>query len=93
MKKPYITRQEFMQDFVKDKDNVRELLGQAVFEDPELFRSVLKDVIEATGGVSVFAEKAGMSRMAIYNMVSPKGNPSLASLGKVGHALGLVPAR
>jgi probable addiction module antidote protein len=93
MKKPYITRQEFLQELLKDKENVRELLSKAVFEDPDYFRTILKDVIEATGGFSALSEKTKLSRTAIYHMVSPKGNPSLNSLVKVGHALGLTPSR
>jgi probable addiction module antidote protein len=89
MKKPYVTDKEFMHEFIKDKEAVRSLLGRTIFVEPEVSCEIIKDLVEAYGGVSALAKDTGLSRVAIYTMISPKGNPSLSSLRKVVHAMGL----
>ncbi len=91
MKKPYVTDKEFMVEFIKDKEAVRALLGRTIFVEPEVSCEIIKDLIEAFGGVSALAKETGLSRMSIYHMVSPKGNPSLSNLRKVATAMGLAP--
>jgi len=92
MKKNYVSQKEHMAEFSKDKAAVRELLSQSVFEEPAVFRLVLKDLIEATGGVGALSEKSGLSRVAIYEMISEKGNPRFSSISKVVRAFNLTPA-
>ena len=40
----------------------------------------LRSVAEAYGGLGVVAKQAGISRVALYRALSPKGNPTLKTL-------------
>ena len=44
---------------------------------------------EADATLSQIAREAGMSREGLYKALSADGNPSLATVLKVAHALGL----
>ena len=48
----------------------------------------LGDIARAKG-MSQVARKAGLSRESLYKALSEDGNPSLATVLKVAHALGL----
>ena len=48
----------------------------------------LRNVVEAQGGVSHLADKTKLNRQNLYKVLSSNGNPRLATLGKVIHALG-----
>jgi len=91
-KQPFVTYQEYLKHIVKDKETVKEMLALAFLDDPIRFRSLLKNLIEADGGYSVVAKETGLSRVALYKMVGPHGNPNLRSVNKVTKALGLVTA-
>lgn len=54
-----------------------------------IFLTVLRRVIEARGGMTEVARKAGLSRESLYRALSPKGNPTLRTLHKVINAAGL----
>jgi probable addiction module antidote protein len=63
---------------------------EAVFEDgdPALVAAALGDVARAKGMAKI-ARKAGLGRESLYKALSPDGNPELATVLKVLHALGL----
>lgn len=50
------------------------------------FFTALRHVIEARGGMTEVAEKAGLSRESLYRALSPKGNPTLRTMRQVVHA-------
>lgn len=54
-----------------------------------IFLTALRQVIEARGGMTEVARKAGLSRESLYRALSPKGNPTLRTLHKVINAAGL----
>ena len=56
--------------------------------DTEIFLLALKNVTKAQGGISKLAEKTKLNRQHLYHALSPKGNPSLNTLGDIIHALG-----
>jgi probable addiction module antidote protein len=56
---------------------------------PEVFLLHLRDVVEAWGGLGKLAADTQLAREALYRMLSTQGNPQLASLDKILHALGL----
>lgn len=65
-------------------------LNAALEEDaPEVFLLHLRDVAEAWGGLGKLAADTQLAREALYRMLSTQGNPQLASLDKLLHALGL----
>lgn len=54
-----------------------------------IFLRALRRVIEARGGMTEVARKAGLSRESLYRALSSRGNPTLRTLHKVINAVGL----
>ncbi|CFB71179.1 addiction module antidote protein [Yersinia enterocolitica] len=54
----------------------------------QAFLAALRHVVEARGGMSLVAERAGVSRETLYRTLSPKGNPTLKTLRRVVSATG-----
>ncbi len=69
---------------------------KAAFEELDLeggesaFLIALRHIVEAKGGMTEIAEKAGLSRESLYRALSPKGNPTLRTMCRVVHAAGLT---
>ena len=63
----------------------------AALEDgnPKILLAVLKDCVEAMGGVTWLAHEAHLTRATIYKILSREGNPKYDSLLKVLTPLGL----
>ena len=57
--------------------------------DPRLLLAALKDVAEASGGMSQFAKRSGLNRESLYRTLSENGNPKLETLTTLLHSLGL----
>lgn len=57
-------------------------------EDPTLLVAALGDIARAHGMVEL-ARKTGITREGLYKALSKDGNPSLGTVLKVIHALGL----
>ncbi|MEI7670273.1 MAG: addiction module antidote protein [Pseudomonadota bacterium] len=78
-------------DYLKTEEEIDAFL-QAVFEedgdDPAFIAKSLAAVARARGMTKV-AKKAGISRSALYNSLSEKGNPEFATVLKIVNALGL----
>lgn len=49
----------------------------------------LRQLAEAHGGMTLLAEQTGIRREALYRALSPRGNPTLATLRAILSALGL----
>jgi probable addiction module antidote protein len=56
--------------------------------DPALIAAALGDIARAKG-MSQVARDTGLGRESLYKALSPTGNPELATVIKVVHALGL----
>ncbi len=54
----------------------------------EAFMLALRHVIEAQGGMTLIAKRAGMSRESLYKSLSPKGNPSFKRVAALAAATG-----
>ena len=50
---------------------------------------VIKDVVEAGGGMGSLAGRVGLKRPSLYKILSKKGNPTLATLQEILKPLGL----
>jgi probable addiction module antidote protein len=75
---------------LKDADYAAEYLAQVLAEkDRAAFLVALKDVVEATGGMSLMAKRVGLKRPSLYKIFSRKGNPTLETLQAILEALGL----
>ena len=57
--------------------------------DKAAFLIALKDVVEASGGVSSLAQQARLQRQSLYKALSKRGNPTLNTLQGVLKTLGL----
>ena len=67
-----------------------EYLAQVLAEsDSAAFLIALKDVVEATGGVGNLAGRVGLKRPSLYEILSKRGNPTLATLQEILKPLGL----
>ncbi len=78
-------------DYIKTDADVRELLRAAADEDlgdGSVIRAVLKHVA-STQNMSALARDTGLNRGNLYEALSEDGNPTLSTLLKVTHALGL----
>lgn len=66
-----------------------EVVAQALWEclvedDIEAFKEILRNHSEVTNKDEL-AKKAGIPRRTVFRMLSPEGNPTLESLGKIIH--------
>ena len=75
---------------LKDEDYAAEYLARVLAEnDKAAFLVALRDVVEATGGMSHMAKCAGLKRPSLYKVFSKRGNPTLETLQAILEALGL----
>ena len=75
---------------LKNPDYAAEYLAQVLGQkDKGAFLVALKDVVEATGGVSAIAKRVGLKRPSLYKVFSRRGNPTLETLQAILEALGL----
>jgi probable addiction module antidote protein len=54
----------------------------------EVLLVALRNIAEARGGMSQLARKIRLNRQNLYNVLSKKGNPTLASFGLILKGLG-----
>jgi probable addiction module antidote protein len=74
---------------LRDPEFAVAYLNAALEEDaPDVFLLHLRDVAEAWGGLGKLAAETQLAREALYRLLSAHGNPQLASLDKILHALG-----
>jgi len=76
------------EDLVDEKDQV-ELLAEAFASGDQKFISAALGAVARARGMSIIAEKAGVTRPALYKALSETGDPQLSTLLGVVNALGL----
>ena len=88
MKKIPIQKWDVAENLHSEEDMVAYL--EAAFElgDSALIAAALGDIARAKG-MSKIARDTGLGRESLYKALSPTGNPELATVVKVVHALGL----
>ncbi len=75
---------------LEDHSEAAAYLNAAIEEgDRAVFLLALRNVVEASGGMSAIAEKADLSRESLYRMLSRRGNPEIKSLLSLLRAMGL----
>jgi probable addiction module antidote protein len=65
-----------------------EAVLEDAYDDPKVIAAAL-GAIARSRNLSQVAREAGMSREGLYKALSADGNPTLATVLKVAHALGL----
>ncbi len=58
-------------------------------EDPGVFLVALRDIAEASGGMTHLAKEAHLNRETLYRTLSRKGNPTLTNLRALLGTMGL----
>jgi probable addiction module antidote protein len=82
--------QEWLIGRLKNPKEMADYINAALEDgDPKILLAVLKDCVEAMGGVSWLSRETHMTRAAIYKILSAEGNPKYDSLLKVLNLLGL----
>ena len=74
---------------MKDPEYAVAYLQDALDDSIEDFLRALGKYVKANGGIAKCSEKAGISREALYRMLSETGNPELRSIMSVLKAHGL----
>ncbi|PCH56727.1 MAG: putative addiction module antidote protein [Legionellales bacterium] len=59
-------------------------------EDVRMILMAIRNVVDAQeGGITSVAERSALGRESMYKILSPNGNPKLATLSALFHGLGL----
>jgi len=94
--KKSISYDEWLIKQLKNHDLAVEYLNNALNESLagdkeaiELLFLALRNVIQANGGFTKIAKKAGVGRASLYKTVSEDGNPEFRTVANLTHALGL----
>ena len=80
-----------LEDYIDSEERARGVLEAAAEEDPgdgTVICSVLSAIAKSKG-MSALARDTGLNRGHLYEALSEDGNPSLTTVCKVAHALGL----
>lgn len=87
-RKPLIPYEAVRDKGLKNWKVAQAYLGLALEDGLDDFLEALRNVAQAHG-MSAVARRSGLTRPALYKLLSPKGNPHARSLWQVMEALGL----
>jgi probable addiction module antidote protein len=88
-KRELISFNDFLKERLKNPKLAAAYLNETLASgDKRAFLLALRDIIEAHGSITEFAEAAGLSRQNIYRMLSENGNPTLDSLTAIFERIG-----
>jgi len=80
---------EILKEELKNPELAVGYLNEALASgDKRVFLIALRDVIEARGNITDFAQQADIPRQSIYRMLSQEGNPTLDKLAAIFEAMG-----
>src|SRR5690348_1019335 len=85
---PSIPYEEVLHASLKNWEVTEEYLRLSLEGGLDEFLEALRDVAKAHG-MSSLARKSGLSRPALYKILSPKGNPHAKNLWQLMRALGM----
>jgi probable addiction module antidote protein len=75
---------------LKDHAFASEYVEQALASgDQAVFLLAIRDVVEASGGVSAIARQSNIQRESLYKTLSKRGNPRLTTLQSILKSVGL----
>lgn len=94
MKKDNLTEswEDILAEDLQDDEYVAAYLSSVLQDtDPYLFLQMIRRVAKARHiSMSDLAKRAGISRQAVYHVLSEKGNPEYSTLVSLMNALGFV---
>jgi probable addiction module antidote protein len=83
----------FREDLIEALKDPRERAAylNAAIEDGDnrVLLQAFRDVAEACGGMGKLADRTRLARESLYRVLSRQGNPTLDTLQKVSHELGV----
>jgi probable addiction module antidote protein len=80
---------DFLMQDLQDPEFAAAYLTDAYQDSLEEFLVALRKLVQANGGMSVVAAKSGITREALYRMLSETGNPEFRSIYSVLKAIGI----
>ena len=82
--------QAFLLEQLRKDEALREAyLNEALeHEDQRLILQAIRNVAQATGGMSKLAKNTGLNRQNLYRTLSKKGNPTWERIEKIFDGLG-----
>jgi probable addiction module antidote protein len=90
MNKKLPTFHEDLIESLKDPKERAAYLSAAIEDgDNRVLLQAFRDVAEACGGVGKLASRTSLARESLYRTLSGKGNPTLDTLQKISHELGV----
>ena len=87
---PAVPYRDYMLKRLHDPATAAAYLNEAASDsDPAAFLQALRNVVDASGGITKIAARTDLNRQAVYRMLSEQGNPEFRSLQKLLSAAGL----
>lgn len=83
------TKQFDPAEYLDDRESIAAYMSDALESEDPAFVADALGVVARARGMSEIAREAGVSRESLYRSLSSDGNPELATVLKVMHALGL----
>ncbi len=80
---------ETLSNELQDPEVAAAYLEESLEESTSEFLIALRKYVQAHGGMAACAKKAGVTREALYRMLSETGNPEFESLRAILKACGL----
>lgn len=78
---PAVNYRDYLLKTLKDPAEASEYLNAALEAgDKKAFLIALKNVIDARGGMSLFAKASKINRVSLYKMLSGNGNPGFLNI-------------
>ena len=77
-------------DYLQTPEDIAEYLNAAIEDGNErVLLLAIRDIVDATGGMTDLSRKTGLSRESLYKTLSENGNPRFSSLAEILKVLGL----
>jgi probable addiction module antidote protein len=89
--KPAVSYRKELMTLLKDPGEASAYLNAALEAgDKKAFLLALRNVLEAQGGMTAFAQRTKINRVSLYKMLSDKGNPGFENILFLLHAAGVT---
>lgn len=77
-------------DYLNTPEDIAAYLNEVLEEqDPKLLMLALRNVADATGGISALAENTGLNRESLYKTLSGNRNPRIETINTILHTFNL----
>lgn len=85
-----VDHEDWISQKLQNPEFAAEYLNAASEEDdPRIYLTALRQVVQARGGIKEIAKKTQLSKETLYRTLSSRGNPTIKTLTAVLRATGL----